>query len=98
MGLLILLALAGAVSGSVGGGLIGGPDGVILGGSSGLVGGVMTWFITGVVSRTVREYRLNRYFSQEIAQDATHVEFNTGFSPANNDQKFTPSGNRNASD
>jgi hypothetical protein len=40
MQLLLFLALAGALSGSVSGGYIAGSDGIILGGSSGLVVGV----------------------------------------------------------
>jgi hypothetical protein len=65
MQLLLFLALAGALSGLVSGGYMGGSDGMILGGSTGLVVGVTAWILSGVIVRAIREYRLNRYFTQD---------------------------------
>jgi hypothetical protein len=65
MQLLMLLALAGAISGSLSGAYWGGADGSILGGATGLVFGVTTWLVTGVVLRAVHEHRLNRHFTQD---------------------------------
>lgn len=65
MQLLLFLALAGILSGLVSGGYMGGSDGMILGGSSGLVAGVGAWVLSSVILRAIREYRLNRYFTQD---------------------------------
>lgn len=65
MQLLIVLALAGILSGSLSGAYLGGTDGLILGGTSGLVLGVTTWMVAGTVLRAVHEYRLNRHFTQD---------------------------------
>jgi hypothetical protein len=35
---------------------------MILGASTGFVFGVTTWWITGMILRAVREYRINRHF------------------------------------
>ena len=64
MQLLILLVLAGVISGSVSGAYVQGADGLILGASSGLVAGVVIWMVIGIVVRAIREYRLDRYFVQ----------------------------------
>ena len=68
MQLLIILALAGVISGSASGAYIRGTDGLILGASSGLVLGVVAWVVTGVILRAFREYRLDRYFTQDGAE------------------------------
>ena len=65
MQLLMVLALAGAISGSLSGAYWGGPEGSLLGGSTGLVLGVITWWVTGTILRFVHEYRLNRHFTQD---------------------------------
>ncbi len=62
---LLFLALMGALSGSISGALAGGPHGLLLGGTSGLMMGLTAWWITGIILRTLRELRLNRYFTQE---------------------------------
>lgn len=67
MQLLMVLALAGALSGSLSGAYWGGTEGLILGGTSGLVFGVATWMVAGTVLRAVHEYRLNRHFTQDHA-------------------------------
>ena len=65
MELLLFMALTGMVSGVISGAYIGGQEGLILGGSTGLVSGVILWSLAGVVGRTLRERRLNRYFNQD---------------------------------
>jgi hypothetical protein len=65
MQLLIILALAGVVSGLVGGAFTGGMEEMLLGSVSGLVLGVLSWTVSGTVLRVVREYRLNQHFYQE---------------------------------
>lgn len=63
--LLLVLALAGTISGIVGGVLLGGSDALILGGSTGLVLGVTAWMVANMILRAVHEYRLNRHFKQD---------------------------------
>jgi len=65
MELLLFMALTGLISGIVSGAYVGGQEGLILGGSTGLVCGVIVWSLTGFISRTLRERRLNRYFNQD---------------------------------
>lgn len=67
MQLLMVLALAGALSGSLSGAYWGGTEGLILGGTSGLVFGVTTWMVAGTIMRAVHEHRLNRHFTQDHA-------------------------------
>jgi hypothetical protein len=67
--LLIVLALTGAVSGSVSGAFLGGPDGILLGAVTGMVFGTGAWALTGSVLRALHEYRLNRYFRQDSADE-----------------------------
>ena len=69
MTLLMILALIGAVSGSVSGAYWGGSDGLILGASSGLVFGTSLWLLTGSAMRALHEYRINRYFTQDGFDD-----------------------------
>lgn len=65
MQLLIILSLAGVLSGVVSGAYTSGIEGLFVGGSAGLVAGVLTWAFAGIGLRTWREYRLNQYFDQE---------------------------------
>ncbi len=69
MNLLIILALAGAVSGLVSGAFWGGSDGVMLGAVTGMIFGGGIWLLTGSVMRVLHEYRLNRYFRQDSADE-----------------------------
>lgn len=69
MNLLIILALAGAVSGSVSGVLWGDSDGIILGAVTGVIFGAGIWLLTGSVMRVLHEHRLNRYFRQDSADE-----------------------------
>ncbi|NJN84486.1 MAG: hypothetical protein HC802_20865 [Caldilineaceae bacterium] len=62
---LFILLLAGAVSGSIGGLLADGVSGIWLGAASGAVFGATAWLLTGIALRTLREVRLDRYFSQD---------------------------------
>lgn len=70
MQLLIFLLAVGVLSGSLSGVAADGMDGILLGGTSGLVTGILLWTLLSIVTRSVREYRLNRYF----AQDSTEPE------------------------
>jgi uncharacterized membrane protein len=70
MNLLIILALAGAVSGSVSGAFWGGSDEIILGAVTGVILGSGIWLLTGSVMRVLHEYRLNRYFRHDSADEA----------------------------
>ena len=63
--LLLGLALAGTISGIIGGSLWGSSDALILGGSSGLIFGVAAWVASMAVLRARYEHRLNRYFNQD---------------------------------
>lgn len=65
MQLLVVLALAGTVLGSVGGASYGGHDGLVLGASSGLTFSVVVWFVAGTVRHAVYEHRINRYFTRD---------------------------------
>lgn len=67
--LLMILALAGAVSGSVSGALWGGTDGILLGATTGAILGMGVWLLTGSVMRALHEYRLNRYFRKDSADE-----------------------------
>jgi hypothetical protein len=69
MFLLMILALAGALSGSISGALWGGSDGIILGATTGTVLGTGVWLLTGSVMRALHEYRLNRYFRKDSADE-----------------------------
>ncbi len=62
---LVVLALAGTISGLLSGAYWGGPDGLILGGSTGFTFGVMLWFVANTVRQAVHDRRLNRYFSRD---------------------------------
>ena len=72
MQLLLFLLVVGAVSGSLSGVVADGADGVLLGGTSGLVTGILLWTLLSIITRSVREYRLNRYFAQDSAEDAEY--------------------------
>jgi hypothetical protein len=63
--LLLGLALAGTISGIIGGALWGNSDALILGGSSGLIFGVAAWVASNAILRAVYEHRLNRHFNQD---------------------------------
>jgi hypothetical protein len=64
--LLLAFALAGTISGILGGVLLSGAaDALILGGSTGLVLGVGAWMVSNMVLRAVHEHRLNRHFKQD---------------------------------
>jgi len=63
--LLLGLALAGTISGIIGGAYWGSGDALILGGSSGLIFGVAAWMAGNAILRAVHEHRLNRYFHQD---------------------------------
>ena len=65
MQLLLILSLAGTLSGLIGGIYFHGADGLFLGSSSGFVLGVVTWMVIGTVSGVLREIRLESYFNQE---------------------------------
>jgi hypothetical protein len=65
MTLLMILAVAGTISGSVSGALLGGGEGLILGASSGLVVGAGVWLLTASALAALHEYRLNRHFTQD---------------------------------
>ena len=69
MMLLIVLALAGAISGSVSGAYMSGSDGIVLGAMTGMIFGTAVWMLTGSILRALREYRLNRYFRQDSADE-----------------------------
>ena len=69
MNLLMILALAGAISGLVSGAYLGGSDGLILGTVTGTVFGTGIWLLTGSILRALHEYRLNRYFRQDSADE-----------------------------
>ncbi len=68
MELLLFMALTGMVSGVISGAYLGGQEGLILGGSTGLVSGVILWSLTGIIGRTLRERRLDRYFNQDSGE------------------------------
>jgi hypothetical protein len=69
MQLLILLTLAGVVSGTAGGAFISGnPDNMIIGAATGLILGVVAWLVTTTALRILREYRLNQHFSQDHSE------------------------------
>ena len=68
MNLLIILALAGAVSGSVSGAYWSGSDGITLGAITGMVLGSGIWLFTGSIMRALHEYRLSRYFRQDSTE------------------------------
>jgi outer membrane lipoprotein SlyB len=65
MQLLIILSVTGVLSGLLSGGYVSGGEGMVLGASAGLVAGVITWTFAGIGLRTVREYRLNKYFDRD---------------------------------
>ena len=67
--LLMILALAGALSGSISGAFLGGSDGILLGATTGTVLGTGVWLLTGSVMRVLHEYRLNRYFRRDSADE-----------------------------
>ena len=67
MQLLFFLLIVGAVSGSLSGAAADGANGILPGSLSGLVTGILLWTALSIVRRTVREYRLNRYFVQDGA-------------------------------
>jgi hypothetical protein len=67
--LLGILALAGALSGSISGALWGGSDGILLGATTGTLLGGCVWLLTGSVGRVLHEYRLNRYFRKDSTDD-----------------------------
>ena len=67
--LLMILALAGALSGSISGALWGGTDSILLGATTGTVLGASIWLLTGSVMRVLHEYRLNRYFRKGSADE-----------------------------
>ena len=67
--LLVILALAGALSGSISGAFWGGSDSVALGAATGTLLGACVWLLTGSVMRVLHEYRLNRYFRKDSAED-----------------------------
>jgi hypothetical protein len=68
--LLMILALAGALSGSVSGALWGGSDGILLGATTGTLLGACVWLLTGSVLRELHEYRLNRYFHRDSTDES----------------------------
>jgi predicted phosphatase len=69
MQLLILLTLAGVVSGTASGALISGnTDTMIIGAATGLILGVVSWLVTATALRILREYRLNQHFSQDQSE------------------------------
>jgi hypothetical protein len=67
--LLVILALAGALSGSVSGALWSGSDGILLGAITGMFLGACVWLLTGSFMRVLHEYRLSRYFRKDSAED-----------------------------
>jgi uncharacterized membrane protein len=67
--LLVILALAGALSGSISGALWGGSDGILIGATTGTLLGASVWLLSGSLRRVLHEYRLNRYFRKESADD-----------------------------
>ncbi len=69
MNLLIILALVGAVSGSISGAFWSGSDGIILGAVTGVIFGSGIWLLTGSVMRVLHEHRINRYFRQDSADE-----------------------------
>ena len=67
--LLVILAMAGALSGSVSGALWSGSDGILLGATTGTLLGATVWRLTGSFMRVLHEYRLNRYFRKDSTED-----------------------------
>lgn len=67
--LLVILALAGALSGSISGAFWSGSDGILLGATTGTFLGACAWLLTGSVMRVLHEYRLNRYFRKDSADE-----------------------------
>jgi hypothetical protein len=67
--LLVILALAGAISGSVSGALWSGSDGILIGATTGTFLGMGVWLLTGSVRRALHEHRLNRYFRKDSADE-----------------------------
>jgi hypothetical protein len=67
--LLMILALAGALSGSISGALVGGSDGILLGATTGTILGACVWLLTGSVMRMLHEYRLSRYFQKDSTDE-----------------------------
>jgi hypothetical protein len=67
--LLMILATAGALSGSVSGALWGGSNGILIGATTGTLLGGCIWLLTGSVMRVLHEYRLNRYFRKDSADE-----------------------------
>ena len=71
--LLMVLAFAGAFSGSISGALWGGTDSILLGATMGTFLGAGVWLLTGSVSRVLHENRLNRYFQTDsLHTDSIH--------------------------
>lgn len=69
MMLLVILALAGALAGSISGALWGGSDGILVGATTGTLLGACVWLLTGSIMRVLHEYRLNRYFRKDSHDD-----------------------------
>lgn len=67
--LLGILAVAGALSGSISGAIWGGSDSILIGGATGELLGACVWLLTGSIMRVLHEYRLNRYFHKDSADE-----------------------------
>lgn len=67
--LLVILALAGALSGLISGALWGGSDGILLGATTGTLLGGCVWLLSGSIMRVLHEYRLNRYFRKDSTDE-----------------------------
>jgi hypothetical protein len=69
MVVLIVLAMAGALSGSISGALWGGSDGILLGATTGTLLGASVWLLSGSIMRVLHEYRLSRYFNRDSTDE-----------------------------
>jgi hypothetical protein len=48
---------------------LGGTDSILLGATTGAFLGACVWLLTGSIMRVLHEYRLNRYFRKDSADD-----------------------------
>ena len=65
MQIFLAIALFGALFGTIGGAVLDGAEGMILGGSSGFVLGTGAWLLSGIITYSLRERRLNRHFPND---------------------------------